>query len=235
MNKLIKLELKKNSLKPYRLATLIISILILGFIYLMAAIPKIEPNDSDAELFSSYDFVIGLTMVVLMGIFSVMSAVISSKFVVDEYIGKKAILLFLYPISREKTLKAKIYLVFTYTFFSMFISGLAVLSAFLITESLIDINPDVISMFIIVKSILSLICYSLISACCGIISLWFGMVRKSVTVPIVASCIISVLVCQIVAMSFFSEFFLILILILIIIFALIATYNLKHRVNVMEV
>ena len=76
MNKLIKLELKKNSLKPYRLATLIISILILGFIYLMAAIPKIEPNDSDADLFSSFDFVIGLTMVVLMGIFSVMSAVI---------------------------------------------------------------------------------------------------------------------------------------------------------------
>ena len=231
MNKLIKLELKKNSLKPYRLATLIISILILGFIYLMAAIPKIEPNDSDADLFSSFDFVIGLTMVVLMGIFSVMSAVISSKIVVDEYIGKKAILLFLYPISRKKILTAKIYLVFFYTFFS----GLVVLSVFLITESLIDINPDVISMIIIVKSILSLICYSVISACCGVISLWFGMVRKSVTVPIVASCIISVLVCQIVAMSFFSELFLILILIFIIIFALIATYNLKHRVNVMEV
>ena len=34
----------------------------------MAAIPKIDPGDSDAELFSSYNFVIGLTLVVMMGI-----------------------------------------------------------------------------------------------------------------------------------------------------------------------
>lgn len=89
INRLFSLELERNSLRPYQIAVEVGTVFILGFIYLMAAIPKIDPGDSDAELFSSYNFVIGLTLVVMMGIFSVISATMSSKFIVDEYRGKK--------------------------------------------------------------------------------------------------------------------------------------------------
>ena len=75
----------------------------------MAAIPKIDPYDSDAELFNSYSFIIGLTMVVMMGIFIIMSATVASKVIVDEYRDKKAMLLFLYPISRKKIMGAKMF------------------------------------------------------------------------------------------------------------------------------
>lgn len=102
INRLFSLEFERNSLRPYQTAVVVSTFFILGFIYLMAAIPKIDPGDSDAELFGSYNFVIGLTLVVMMGIFSVISATMSSKFIVDEYRGKKAILLFSYPISRKK-------------------------------------------------------------------------------------------------------------------------------------
>ena len=71
INRLFSLELERNSLRPYQIAVEVGTVFILGFIYLMAAIPKIDPGDSDAELFSSYNFVIGLTLVVMMGIFSV--------------------------------------------------------------------------------------------------------------------------------------------------------------------
>lgn len=96
---LFSLELKRNNLRPYQIAAVISNFFILGFIYLMAAIPKIDPGDSDVELFSSYKFVIGLSFVVMMGIFSIISATMASRFIVDEYSGKKAILLLSYPIS----------------------------------------------------------------------------------------------------------------------------------------
>lgn len=120
INRLFSLELERNSLRPYQIAVEVGTVFILGFIYLMAAIPKIDPGDSDAELFSSYNFVIGLTLVVMMGIFSVISATMSSKFIVDEYRGKKAILLFSYPISRKKIMETKILLVFLFTFATVY-------------------------------------------------------------------------------------------------------------------
>ena len=57
INRLFSLELERNSLRPYQIAVEVGTVFILGFIYLMAAIPKIDPGDSDAELFSSYNFV----------------------------------------------------------------------------------------------------------------------------------------------------------------------------------
>ena len=51
MNKLIKFELKRNSLKTYHIAVVIITVVILSFLYLLAAIPQIDAADSDTEMF----------------------------------------------------------------------------------------------------------------------------------------------------------------------------------------
>lgn len=152
--RLFSLELERNSLQPYQIAVVVSNFFILGFIYLMATIPKIDPADSDAELFGSYNFVIGLTFVVMMGIFSMISATMSSKFIVDEYRGKKAILLFSYPISRKNVMKTKMLLVFLFTFVSMLISGTAILMVFMITESFVPISKDSISLRLILTSII---------------------------------------------------------------------------------
>ena len=194
INRLFSLELERNSLRPYQIAVEVGTVFILGFIYLMAAIPKIDPGDSDAELFSSYNFVIGLTLVVMMGIFSVISATMSSKFIVDEYRGKKALLVFLF------------------TFGSMLISGAIVLAVFMITESLVPIGNDIASLGLMLTSIIYLVCYALIAAFCGIASSWIGFRKQSVIATIVASCIIMVTMCQIVAMTFFSGVAMILLL-----------------------
>ena len=178
----------------------------------MAAIPKIDPGDRESELFRSYNFVIGLTLVVMMGIFSVISATMSSKFIVDEYRGKKAILLFSYPISRKKIMETKILLVFLFTFGSMLISGAIVLAVFMITESLVPIGNDIASLGLMLTSIIYLVCYALIAAFCGISSSWIGFIKHYVIATIVAYCIIMVTMCQIVAMTFFSGVAMILLL-----------------------
>ena len=101
MNKLARLELKRNSLKPYHLAVSIISVVILSFLYLLAVIPRMDAADADAEMFMSYDFIVGLDNIVSMAIFSIMSAAMASKFIVDEYAGEKVIMLFSYPVDRK--------------------------------------------------------------------------------------------------------------------------------------
>ena len=114
MRNLIALELKRNRLRPYHIATLICGVTMLGFQYLMAAIPYMDPTEPDAELFSQYPFLMGITCLVCMAIFLILSAVMASRFVVEEYSGKRAILLLSYPISRKKVLCAKLMLVFAY-------------------------------------------------------------------------------------------------------------------------
>ena len=84
MRNLIALELKRNRLRPYHLATLICGVTMLGFQYLMAAIPHMDPTEPDAELFSQYPFLVGITWLVCMAIFTILSAVMASRFVVVD-------------------------------------------------------------------------------------------------------------------------------------------------------
>lgn len=235
INKIFSLELERNSLRPYKIAALISIFFLLGFIYLMAAIPKIDPGDSDAELFASYYFVIGLTLVVMMGIFSVISATMSSKIIVDEYCGKKAILLFSYPISRKKIMETKLLLVFLFTFISMLISGIVILTVFWVTESFIPVSKDIVSLELILTSVMYLVCYAMISAFCGIVSSWIGFRKQSVIATIVASCIIMVMMCQIAAMTFFAGVAMILLLTVMGIVTFGAINSMLSQVDKMEI
>lgn len=54
MRKLFILELKRNSLKTYHTAVIIIAVAMLGFIYFFAAIPKLDLSETDVEMFMTY-------------------------------------------------------------------------------------------------------------------------------------------------------------------------------------
>lgn len=234
-SRLFSMEVEKNSLRPYQIAVMISTLFILGFIYLMAAVPRIDPNDSDVELFSCYNFVIGLTLVVMMGIFSVISATMSSKFIVDEYCGKRAILLLSYPISRKKIMGIKMLLVFLFTFASMLISGTVIIAIFMLTESFIPVSGDSLSLGLILTSIIYLFSYALLSSFSGIVSSWIGFRKKSVIATIVASCIITIMMCQIAAMTFFNGLVLILLVAGMGSITLFAVKSMFSRVEKMEI
>ena len=125
----------------------------LGFQYLMAAIPYMDPTEPDAELFSQYPFLLGITWLVWMAIFAILSAVMASRFVVEEYSGKRAILLLRYPISRKKVLCAKLILMFAYTVGAMLLCGLVVQTVFCLTESLFPICSDQLTIEVILQSL----------------------------------------------------------------------------------
>lgn len=199
MRKLIALELKRNRLRPYHIATLICGLTMLGFQYLMAAIPYMDPTEPDAELFSQYPFLMGITCLVCMAIFSILSAVMASRFVVEEYSRKRAILLLSYPIGRKKVLCAKLVLVFAYTVGAMLLCGAVIQAVFFLTESLFPLCSDQLTINMFLQSLGFLFCCSVLAGLMGVIALRFGFRKKSVSVTIVASVILTTLVCQVIS------------------------------------
>ena len=199
MHKLIVLELKRNRLRPYHIATLICGLTMLGFQYLMAAIPYMDPTEPDAELFSQYPFLMGITCLVCMAIFSILSAVMASRFVMEEYSRKRAILLLSYPISRKKVLCAKLVLVFAYTVGAMLLCGAVIQAVFFLTESLFPLCSDQLTINMFLQSLGFLLSCSILAGLLGVVSLWFGFRKKSVSMTIVASVVLAALVCQVIA------------------------------------
>lgn len=235
MNKLIKFELKRNSLKTYHIAVVIITVVILSFLYLLAAIPQIDTADTDTEMFMSYGFIIGLGNIISMAIFSIMSSVMASKFIVDEYTGKKAILLFSYPVDRKKILDAKIIMVFSYTAISMLVCNGIAITVFLSTESLFPLCQDSIDITLLWDCIFSVLCYSLMSALMSLVATWFGFMKKSIIVTITSACVIVSILCQIIGMTLFIRPVIIAILAVTLMIAIAVWINLHNQVEKMEV
>lgn len=235
MNKLISLELKRNSLRSYHIAVFISAVLMIGLLYLLAAIPRLDPTEADIEMFLSYNSLVGLTNILYMVVFTILSAVMSAKFIVEEYAGKRAILLFSYPIARQKILGSKICMVFLYTVLAMFFCGIVNFGVFFSTEAISPLCADQLSISRILYSLLSLLCYSLLSGIWGIISLWIGFGKQSVTVTLIAAVIIAIVMCQIMAMTMSYLVGATAFLALGSVGAIFAWLNLKNKVISMEV
>ncbi|QHQ62818.1 hypothetical protein Ana3638_20220 [Anaerocolumna sedimenticola] len=201
MNRLIVLELKRNGLKSYHLAVVIITGVMLSFLYLLAIIPKIDPTETDLNMIMTYNNLINLNNILCMVIFTIFSSVMFSKFVVEEYAGKRAMLLFSYPVDRKKILEAKIFMVFFYTVGAMLLCGSIVLGVFFTTESYFPICADQLSIKTVFGGFLSLLCYSLLAGVWGIVALYFGFGKQSVSVTIIAAIIISTVMCQMLAIA----------------------------------
>ena len=172
----------------------------------------------------------GITCLVCMAIFSILSAVMASRFVVEEYSGKRAILLLSYPISRKKVLCAKMMLVFAYTAGGMLLCGAVVL-----TESLFPICSDHLTIKVVLQSLGFLFCCSVLAGLMGVIALWFGFRKKSVPVTIVASVVLATIVCQIISSALVFLPMMGAVLGVTGILATLAIKNLLRQVNNMEV
>ena len=156
-------------MRSYHTGVFISGALMLGLLYLLAAIPKLDPSETDLEMFMLYRSLVGLTNLMLMVIFTILSAVMSAKFVIEEYAGKRAILLFSYPISRQKVLSAKMCMIFLYTVTAMCLCGMVILGIFFGTESVFQICSDTLSLTTILYCSFSLVSYSLLAGVWGLL------------------------------------------------------------------
>ena len=189
MMELIKLEIRKNNLKPYLLGILGILLVGISIGVLFCATPYLEPNNPAAQEFANPSLVITMISVITMSTFSVLSAIMYSKIVIEEYTGKKNVLLFTYPQKRSNILLAKFLIIFTLIFVGLFtVNMVAIIGAGFIS-SLIGIisEPfnDISQMF------RYSIIFSFVANFIGLIALRIGFYKKSIIVPIVVATALS--------------------------------------------
>lgn len=187
---LLKLELRKTSMNSYIIAVAIITLVMLAFTYLFAYAPNLEPNDPDLLFFLGYENVISLISILYMAIFCVLAAIMYAKYFLADYTGPHAILLFSYPIRREKIALAKIVIVYLFIIVTMMISSIFVLSIFSLTELVFPIVEGVLSFEIFWRSSTRMFILALLAAQIGVISVSIGFIKKSVPVTIVSALIL---------------------------------------------
>ncbi len=187
--KLIKLELRKNNLKPYLLGVLGIFVTVMAIGLLFCAIPILAPNDPSSQQFTDPNMIITMASVISMSAFSILASIMHSKFVVEEYTGRKKVLLFTYPQKRSSILFAKFALIFGFVFVMAFtVNMIALIIIGFLGNAIGLISQPFTNMGLMVKY--SFI-FSLVSNFIGLISLRIGFYKKSIIVPIVVATLLT--------------------------------------------
>ena len=235
MKTLISLELKKNKISTYIIAGIIIAITMLGFLFLFAYAPLIEPNDKDMQIFSGYNNLIPLFGVFNMAVFWVMSAVMYSRFIIEDYSGKRPILLFSYPVSRKRIILSKLSIVCGFTIISMLISNFTVFLTFGITENFIHLVGKAFTLSIMLQVLENTLIMSLIAASIGIAAVGIGFIKKSVPATIVSAVLIASLMCNIVVNASLNRVTMYILTAVMILVGAVFSMFLIKKINIMEV
>lgn len=235
MLKFMRLELRRNKMKTYYFATLAIFLFVVASTYLFAYVPRLNPEDADLLLFAGYDNVIVLSTLICMAIFCVLSTVMYSRYVIEEYAGKRATLLFSYPVNRRKILLAKLLVVFLYIFIAMTICNLLSLGIFAATEHIAPMVSDTMTTDIIIKAIKGTVVMGFTAASLGVVATGVGFIKKSVPTTIVSSVVMVAVLGNLMSGALTNEGFLYIILGISVAAALMVTAFLMSKVNTMEV
>lgn len=196
MGKLMALERRATSFRPYRRAALACGLTAAAFLYLMAVLARLEPGDPDMALFAAYGSLVSMTHLVSLALFTLLGTALGARLVVEGYRGERAILLLSYPIPRKKLFGAKLAWVFLYPASSMFLWGLVTQGFFLGTQVLFPLCPGGVTAGAVLGGLASLLCCALLAGLLSWLALWFGLRRGTVSGTIVAGVAAVCLVCQ---------------------------------------
>lgn len=192
MRKLVCLELKRNNMKGYAVASCISCAVLLMFIYFVSYVAQVESGVHEMQ-FQNYTNIFRFTGTISLIIFSIMSAVMYAHFVIEEYSGKKAALLFSYPVSRKKILLAKLLLVFAFTSLSMLICTVIPYLVFGLTESVAPIvAQDTMTAELLTDTIKILAVAVFAVGGIGIAAMRVGFIKKSVPATLITAFLLSV-------------------------------------------
>ena len=190
MIKLLKLELKKQNIRMYIISSIIVSIVMLCFLFLFAYAPQIDSNDKDLSFFAGYKNIISLFSMFNMFVFAMLGSVMYSKFVIEDYMDNKLILLFSYPIPRKKVLLSKIVLVGGFMVLAMILSLLFNFVTFISLDYFLKWMNDSFSMAFFVELIEKSILMTISAFCVSFFACALGFIKKSVPTTVVSAMVL---------------------------------------------
>lgn len=235
MLSLMRLELKRNKLRTYQLVTAVTFLLVLGFTYLFAYVPQFNPEDADLLLFAGYGNVLSLSILICMAVFCVLSAVMYARFIIDEYAGKRATLLFSYPVNRRRVLLAKVLVVFTFNFAAMLVCCVLALGIFSITEQFAPMVSDTLTVATLLATVKNILVMAVIAPSLGIVATGIGFIQKSVPTTIVSAVVMISVLGNFMSGALQNAAFSLVLLCISVLAAAISCGFLMRKVNTMEV
>lgn len=184
---LIKLELKKNKFYGQWLGLLIANAAILALVALI----YFDPGAAEEEmLLLSYADAFAFIDTVVRATFTIYASALIAKFVIDEYKNKTIALMFTYPTNRKKLMASKLVIVFVWTIFAILLSNFVIGSLLVLLNQFVGHIPDTLTADTLAATILQTLLFAVAAAGLSLITLFFGMWKKSVTATIVSAVLI---------------------------------------------
>lgn len=190
MMKLIKLELRRNNLKPYLWGSLGIFIFAVIMGVFFSALPLIDPADPSAKMMSDFTTLSSLVSIIVMSSYAILGTVMHTKFIVEEYTGRKNVLLFTYPQKRSQILLAKFILTFAFTFAALMISNVIALLLIGLVGNMTGLIINPIGMGNVINILLISIILGFIANLISTIALRVGFFKKSIIWTIVTAIVL---------------------------------------------
>nr|WP_308628723.1 ABC transporter permease [uncultured Eisenbergiella sp.] len=233
--KLLRLEWKKINPAPYLGAALGLLALSIFIALLFCFLPESERGAAELEFVSGWRSLILLVSCVTLFSHAMLGAVLSSKVILGEFLGKNRLLVFSWPVSRRQLFAAKTTLIFLFTAAGAFLCNLLSVSTALFFSALFHGFPGAFLPSDLGYLLLVSFCIALLASCICLVAVWFGFRRKSSTAVIVAALILIAPMTNIAAAGMYGGFsFLAFTLIMGIVF-LFVYRKLSAKVTVMEV
>ena len=231
MMKLINLELQRINLRPYLISSTISGFILLAFTYFIAYVAQVEQEVQ----FMNYENIFLFTSAMSILIFSVLSATMYEKLIIEEYSGKRLALLFSYPVGRKKAFSAKILIVFLFVALSMLLCTILPIFVFAATESFTPIVSDTMTSDILIKAVGTIVVSLVAVSAIGLLAMRIGFIKKSVPATLISAFILSGIYGNI-AIGSAGNFVISLLIIGVSLLAIITVFvTLSHKINHMEV
>lgn len=141
-------------------------------------------------LLTTWSGLYALESALTVGCFGVFAAVFAAKVIVDEYCGKKAMLLFTYPVSRKRILHVKSRMIAGITMAAAFAGNMADMGILYLVSRVFGISPDKSGRYFVIQVLLSSLLTGVLSAEIGTIATVIGWKKRSMTVTIVSAVIL---------------------------------------------
>lgn len=231
MLKLIKLELQRINLRPYLISSAISSIVLLIFTYFIAYVAQVEQEVQ----FMTYENIFLFTAIISILFFGILSAAMYAKLIIEEYSGKRLVVLFSYPVGRKKTFTAKILVVCIFVALSMLICTILPIFIFAVTESFAPIVSDTMTNTILIKTVSTMFVSLAAVSAIGLLAMRIGFIKKSVSATLISSFILSASYGNIVIGSAGNLAISLMIIGVSLLVILVVSIVLSHKINHMEV
>lgn len=240
---LYKIERMKIRLSTYRWAIsgIFVTLLALGIMYLFLGVsgPEISLSvngEKEDMLFTSWDGLFALSTGMTVGFFGVFSAILAAKIIVEEYCGRKAVLLFTYPVSRQKLLAVKCAIVQCISTVAALASNVLVTGGMCIVARIFGITPEAAEGLFAIKVLLCSLFSGILSSEIGMIAAVIGWKKRSVMTTVISALVIVCFVPNLIANSLAAIMWVMLFLSVILGLAVMAMYRiLANGIEKMEV